>query len=153
MLNPPQTDKYKAIKDKLISVLSESNDKKIKKLMSDITLGDMKPSQLLNEMRRLGDTAVPPESLKTLWLQRLPPHVQSILATSGDSLENLAVMADKITDIEQPQIAAVTQVSPSTTLLLQTLIKEIEEIKINQRSFHQTPNQFRPPSRSREPSR
>lgn len=79
--------------------------------------------------------------------------MQSILATSGDSLENLAVMADKITDIEQPQIAAVTQVSPSTTLLLQTLIKEIEKIKINQRSFHQTPNQFRPPLRSREPYR
>lgn len=94
--------------------------------MSDITLGDMKPSQLLNEMRRLGDTAVPSEILKTLWLQRLPPHVQSILATSWDSLENLAVMADKITDIEQPQIAAVTQVSPSTTLLLQTLKKLTE---------------------------
>lgn len=99
---PPTTGKYEGLKQRLINVFSDSEEQKLRKLLSSVNLGDRKPSQLLNEMTNLGSTAVPEELIKTLWLQRLPTNIQSILATSTDTLANLAKMADKIAEIQQP---------------------------------------------------
>jgi len=90
---------YEALKRRLIERFSESEELWLKKLLSDIELGDQRPSHLLSEMRELASGKVSDELLKTLWLQRLPTQVKIILAASGDSLVNLACMADKITEV------------------------------------------------------
>lgn len=114
LINPPQLGKYERIKNRLISIFSDSSEKKLRKLLSETSLGDRKPSQLLNEMTRLGGSSVSQEILKTLWLQHLPTQIQSVLEASSDSLENLSKMANKIAEIEQPQSFAVAADNHST---------------------------------------
>ncbi|KAF5283066.1 hypothetical protein FQR65_LT14083 [Abscondita terminalis] len=130
ILDPPTAGKYDALKTKLVEIHSDSNSRKLKRLISELELGDKRPSQLLSEMARLGGTSLPKDLLKTLWLQRLPPHIQSILATSTDSVDKVAEMADKIAEIEQPQTCTVTVPQPDkTSELLNQLIKEVAELK------------------------
>lgn len=129
--SPPATDKYEGLKAKLESIFSDSREKKLRRLLSDIDLGDRKPSQLLNEMSRLGGNSVSQELLKTLWMARLPSQVQSILTTSSDSLPKLAQMADKIMEIDQPRtyaVAANTSTDDLTKTVLQ-LTKEVAELR------------------------
>lgn len=137
--NPPAANKFEGIRSSLIDIYSESSEKKLRKLLSEVSLGDRKPSQLLNEMSRLGGSAVS-EVVRTLWMQLLPATVQSVLTTSSDSLENLAKMADKICEIGQPRVYS-TQTDESTLLnMVKKLSEQVEELRSTQ--YHQT-NQYR----------
>lgn len=95
-LDPPKTEAYSTVKKRLISEFSDSEQKRLKTLISDLTLGDDKPSLLLRRMRQLAGTRLNDDLLQTLWLQRLPAQVQAILSVSEDTLDKLALMADKI---------------------------------------------------------
>ncbi|EFA07205.2 Retrovirus-related Pol polyprotein from transposon 297-like Protein [Tribolium castaneum] len=128
--NPPAVNQYEGIKQRLISTFSDSQERQLRKLLSEIDLGDKKPSQLLNEMKRLGDSAVSDELLKTLWLQRLPTHVQSVLATSSDPIQNLAQMADKIVEIQHmSSVCTVTTPTEDMSAAILQLTKEVAALK------------------------
>ena len=77
-------------------------------------LGDRNPSQLLLRMQQLlGDSGPAPDSafVRQLFLQRLPPSVSIVLASSSAtlSLPQLAEMADKILEVvNPPAVIAVT---------------------------------------------
>ncbi|KAF8785338.1 hypothetical protein HNY73_010891 [Argiope bruennichi] len=58
--------------------------------------GDRKSSRLLVEMRNKAGNKISEEVLKSLFLQRLPTHVQQILAIAKYKLERLVEMADGI---------------------------------------------------------
>lgn len=147
---PPSTNKYQGIRNKLTGIYADSNEKNLRKLLSDIDLGDRKPSQLLNEMTRLGGTAVSSELLKTLWMARLPAHMQSILTTSSDPLQNLAQMADKIAEIERPRVYAATMEPRNDDIAgaIQKLTLEVAELKS---TMNGNARRVRP--RSRTPAR
>lgn len=104
--NPPESDRYTKLKKRLISAFSDSEQKRVKDLLSNITLGDDRPSHLLRKMRQLADEKVNEEFLKTLWIQRLPLETQAILSVSEGDLDKLAQMADKILEISPNQVAA-----------------------------------------------
>lgn len=72
---------------------------RIRKLLSEIQLGDVKPSQLLRKMRELAGKSLSDDFLTTLWFQRLPSEIQTVLSVSSESLDNLAKLADKIIDV------------------------------------------------------
>ncbi|XP_008189245.1 uncharacterized protein LOC103311416 [Acyrthosiphon pisum] len=74
---PPEANKYDTLKARLINIFTDSEEKKLRKLLSEVELGDRKPSTLLNEMQRLGGSALSAELLKSLWLQHLPVATQS----------------------------------------------------------------------------
>lgn len=97
--NPPGTGKYLAIKDKLISHLSESDAARLQRLLGGMILGDQKPSQLLSTMRMTSNNDLSDQALRNLWLQRLPREMQAILAVSNETLDALAALADKINDV------------------------------------------------------
>ncbi|GFQ93670.1 uncharacterized protein TNCT_139151 [Trichonephila clavata] len=100
LFKPPATDKYNELKVRLIAEFSDSANKQIRKLLSELQLGDDKPSHLLRKMRVLASgTSLNDDFLKTLWLQRLPSEIQSILSVSLETLENLAKLADKIAEV------------------------------------------------------
>lgn len=82
-----------------------SDGLKVNRLLTELDLGDRKPSHLLREMRILAGTSVKDDFLKSMFLQRLPLNIKTILATSNDSLGNLAAMADKIIEISPPSCA------------------------------------------------
>ena len=119
LLTPPPTDKYKALKTRLLAEFSASENEQIRRLISELHLGDDKPSHLLRKMRGLGGTSVKDDFLKTLWLQRLPAEMQAILSISTESLDNLAKMADKISEVRSTQadsnVFAVGQAAPATS--------------------------------------
>lgn len=99
VLHPPENDKYKNLKDMILKEYSDTEHKKMSKLLSDMTLGDKKPSHLLNEMRRLGGANITDEFLKTLWMQRLPEQTRAIISASTGDLTALATLADKVEEV------------------------------------------------------
>lgn len=154
LLNPPVENKYEAFKNKLIGVFSDSQEKKLNKLLGEITLGDKKPSQLLSEMTMLGGTITSPDLLKTLWMQHLPPHMQSVLAASTDNLEQLAVMADKIAEIPQPRAYATAVPSEDTTSeVIRNLTNKIDSLQLQLDKVCRTRDRLShgPRNRSRTP--
>lgn len=108
VLNPPANDMYEAIKTRLINRFEETENKKLKNLLNDLSLGDMRPSDLLLKMRELSCNKVGEDLLRTLWLQRLPLTIQTVLSTSTDTLAQLSIMADTMFEVsEAPTVAAV----------------------------------------------
>lgn len=99
VLRPPATNKYENLKEKILEAFSESEHKKMTKLLENIALGDQKPSSLLNEMKRLCTVDISDDFLKTLWLQRLPTQARIMLSTNNVPLAELAKIADKIVEI------------------------------------------------------
>lgn len=132
---PPSTEKYKALKERLIEIHSESQESKIRKLLQGIELGDQRPSQLLSRMRSLAGSAVGEPLLKSLWLARLPNQMQSILAALSDDLPQLAAAADKINEMATGHINAVMVPAPQPLtqnpleLQVAQLTKELSELK------------------------
>ncbi|KAL7724852.1 hypothetical protein ACLKA6_012837 [Drosophila palustris] len=92
---------YGNLKRNIIERFCESEQKKIQKLLSDIDLGDRRPTQLLNELRGLAKDRINEDFLKSLWMQRLPPHARAILQASNDDLSGMAKLADKILEQQQ----------------------------------------------------
>lgn len=101
VLNPPAARKYDNLKRCIIARFSDSAHSKIQKLLSEMSLGDQKPSQMLAEMRRLGGTTVSDDLMKTLFLKSLPQQVRAILSTSDVGLTPLAELADTILEVSQ----------------------------------------------------
>lgn len=100
--DPPEANKYTALKERLIRNFTDSEERKLKKLLSEVTLGDLRPSQLLRKMQELAGNRMSAEVLKSLWLQRLPVQTQVILTTSTEEATTLAQMADKIAEVTRP---------------------------------------------------
>lgn len=97
VLSPPEKDKYANLKKAIIERYSDSEQSRMRKLLSDVDLGDKKPSQLYNELRQLGGEKINADFLKNIWLQRLPPSVQAILVSiTGQESSVLTTVADSV---------------------------------------------------------
>lgn len=146
VISPPENDKYANIKGKIIDCFADSSQKKLEKLMSDLTLGNQKPSQLLNRQRDLGGTTISEDFLKSLWLRQLPINVQSILAAHTGSLNEMAQLADKIVEVGQPSSSGAFSVTnyEATIATLTNKVADLES-KLNSR-------QSRSPHRNRSKS-
>lgn len=99
VLRPPPTHKYETLKTRLQERFAESEERRFKKLLGNIDLGDRLPSHLWREMRELAGEAFDEDLLKSLWLKRLQPHAQAILSTSNENIARLLTMADKIHEV------------------------------------------------------
>ncbi|GFX38970.1 retrovirus-related Pol polyprotein from transposon opus [Trichonephila clavipes] len=150
LLNPPAVKPYATLRIRLCSQYVESEEQRLRGLISGMQLGDRKPSRLLLEMRSKADSRISEELLKSLFLHRLPTHVQQILAISNDQL---AEMADGIMAVANP--------TPSVHVIdtekqdLQTMLVEISSrlsrLETRERSTSRGPRRrFRCRSTSRE---
>jgi hypothetical protein len=159
--SPPQENYYTVIKDRLISVYEESNSAQTKKLLSQVELGEQKPSQLLRRMKTLNKEKFPETTIQMMWLDHLPAHVRSVLTVSEafkikTTLEDLALLADKMMEhtptTSSHQIAAVASASvlpqpsppplPSTsTLDTQYLIGEIRRLSLEVAELRSRPRE------------
>ncbi|XP_035232910.1 uncharacterized protein LOC118204722 [Stegodyphus dumicola] len=131
LTKPPDNGKYPAIKKRLIEIFADSETQKTRKLMTELELGDKKPSQLLCEMRNLAAEKVPDEFLKTLWMQRLSLDTRSILSVSSDDLSKLSTMADKIWELNpNPSQVARIVFSPFDNITSEDLQKQISNLTL-----------------------
>lgn len=103
VLSPVSDTKYTELKKRLIAEFKDSEQKRLKALVSEIPLGDERPSHLLRKMRNLAGSSLQEDMLKALWLPRLPVQAQAILSVSNETkLDPLALLADKILEVSAP---------------------------------------------------
>lgn len=108
---PPASDRYKAIKAALLNHFCVSQEKQFRTLISGLELSSRRPSDLLAEMNRLGGHNMDPKFIRTLWMDRLPAHVQvALTAADGLALGAMASLADRIMEI--PTDASLARVMP-----------------------------------------
>lgn len=109
--NPPKQNMYDTLKSALLAEFQDSEEKRLQKLLENVHMGDKRPSAMLREMRQLSSGKMSEDMLKSLWFQRLPSTIKAVLSVSSDSLDKLAVMADKIN--EQLDTSSLCQVGTS----------------------------------------
>lgn len=161
--NPPSSNKYKAIKTALVQRLSDSQGQRIKQLLEQEELGDRKPSQFLRHLATLAGTTVPDELLRTLWLGRLPPQTQAILASrADDKLYDVAEQADRIHEVNHralvlstahPQAAAAALPQNQWMNHIEVLTKQVAALTMQMTTMAKTFQEDRERSRSRNRSR
>ena len=165
LLNPPQVDAYKALKEQLIRRMSESEQRRLQLLLTEEELGDRKPSQLLRKMNQLlGERKLETGILKQLFVQRLPTNVQLILSTASTALSNeqLANLADRIMDVplftssvhsvhvpSPPTTASVTSSPSPIETAISSLQDEIKRLSMQVRTLQ---GNMRDRERSRSPA-
>ncbi|GFT38281.1 transposon Tf2-6 polyprotein [Nephila pilipes] len=109
--DPPENEKYNTLKKALLNRLTDTEESRLKKLLTDLELGYKRPSDLLRQMKSLAGNSISDEIIKSLWLQRLPQQTQAILTISNDTLDKIAEMADKIIAVySSSEICQVTKV-------------------------------------------
>lgn len=162
--SPPPKNQYSFLKTELIRRLSISEEQRIRQLLSDVELGDRKPSQFLRHLKSLGGSASPDQKfLRELWMRRLPQNIQAILTSQSDlDLDKLADLADKIIELSGPSSSvfctssAPMAIAPPTDLLQDLTAKVAELTKqvsaLSSRSRSVSRDDSRQSSRSSSPS-
>ncbi|GFX41297.1 transposon Ty3-I Gag-Pol polyprotein [Trichonephila clavipes] len=84
IVNSKSDTKYTDSKNRLLSLFKESENLHIKRLLTGIELGDMKPSQLLQKLKTFGTSDISDNLIKTLWLEKLPGSIKNILVVSDE---------------------------------------------------------------------
>ena len=152
ILKPPDANPYDRLKDELIRRTTASEQRCLQLLFNAEELGDWTPSQLLRRMQQLlGDKAATADHsfLRQLFLQRLPPIVRMVLASTKDDeeLESLASLADKVVEVATPVVSTVQTTQLSTEV--EQLRSEIADLKKLVTSFSTRPKHI---PRRRTPS-
>ena len=105
--NPPEHDKYGALKAHLLKAFGLSDSERARRLLSLNGLGDCKPSELMDKMLSLLGSHKPDLLFTELFLQQLPTQVRSALAnTIITDCRTLAEEADKFFLAGQQSCAA-----------------------------------------------
>lgn len=129
-------DIYQRIKKRLISTYSASSEAQLRQLLKGEVLSSGKPSHILSRIRNLSGGKCSDDILKTIFLDQLPSQHRAILASLPfDTLDNLALSADKISDATAPLSNDVASVTPIPTndngieAKLDLITAEIAEMK------------------------
>ncbi|KAF6197787.1 hypothetical protein GE061_008753 [Apolygus lucorum] len=88
LLKPLSNTPYTDLMIRLQTEFEISEGRKVSKLLTELDLGDRKPSQLLREMRSLAEVRFKTTFSKQCFFKRLPVHIRAILASSSDPLDN-----------------------------------------------------------------
>ena len=141
----PEQEPYDWLKAELVRQLSTSREQCVRQLLSHEEMGDQTPSQFLRHLKSLAPD-VPHDFLRTIWVSRLPPHVQAILAgqTEG-SLDSASHIADRICEVTS--LPTTASISPSTPDNTARLLERIEELSRQVASLRASETHSRPHSR------
>lgn len=152
------SNRYSLAKERLLNIFKESEEKQLKRLLTGLELGDSKPSQLLRQMQSLGSPDLSSKLLRTLWLEKLPLSIKNILIVSDESLEKLALMADKMLEMTPHAEFCSTDTMTSTIsdqailnkllLKIEALEKKVETLSLNHQSRSRSQGSSRSRSRS-----
>ncbi|GFW48999.1 retrovirus-related Pol polyprotein from transposon 412 [Trichonephila clavipes] len=90
-------------------------------------------------MKELSNGQLQDDFLQSLWLQRMPPHIQTVLSASSEPLDKLAIIADKVSEVvcASSTICAATTVPPpsqssscSVQPTMDSLARQIQELSL-----------------------
>lgn len=95
----PQERKYEHIKPIIIAHFSDSQQKRFREAINDVQLGDAKPSQLFQKMKRLASDSLTETALTDLWAARLPEMAHAAVIQMKESpIKDRLVAADALVD-------------------------------------------------------
>lgn len=120
---------FSALKTRLIAECQESSDQQFDRLINEPQLGEQRPSQLYRRMAAISKNAnVDIETVKKLWLRRLPIAVRTaLIAQDEKDSEKMIALADRIAETSRQGIVAelkTTVPNESDT----DLVKEIRDM-------------------------
>lgn len=145
----PPNEKYAYIKAALTTHFADSQTRRLNRVLSEMPLGDLRPSQLYHNMARVAGTALGESALIDLWASRLPQITQAaVVAATGAVAERLAT-ADRVHEsigLRQNQVANIVPAAV-TMPEFERLIQHIEE------KFRRLRDEFPRERQSRENSR
>ncbi|XP_039949810.1 uncharacterized protein LOC126766014 [Bactrocera neohumeralis] len=125
----PTSARYQFIRTKLIENFTESQQRRLQRVLRDMPLGDRRPSDLFNEMKRAAGSALSESILHDLWVNRLPQYAQAaIIATNVPIVDKLKI-ADSIVETMQMREVRIHEVSASNHTTDNDLRTEIAELK------------------------
>ena len=160
IISPPSSEKYNALKKRIIDSYAVSSEIQLKKLLGGIEIGDDKPSHFLQRMKSLSGGQVNNDILRTLFLERLPDKIKTILAVcDGTDVDKLALQADKISEAISNSTYFVSAVSTSNnsgdelSRKLDQIMSRIESLESRSRSHHRTDTPARLKSRDKSQNR
>ena len=111
-LEPKPADVYSQIKNQLIKSFSISAETRLRKLLRGEVVSEGKPSLLLTRLRALNGGNCSDAVIKSVFLEQMPSQIRAILALSNvDDLQELANLADKVSEASQPlnyQVASIS---------------------------------------------
>ncbi|CAB0040203.1 unnamed protein product [Trichogramma brassicae] len=93
-------DRYNKLKEFLIQKYTDTTQQQIKKLFSQCTLGDKKPSEFYAELLNNAKDHAPPKTVLLLWAEALPQSIALYIddeVAAGD-VEKAVAKADRIQD-------------------------------------------------------
>ncbi|BHF59615.1 hypothetical protein SprV_0100257600 [Sparganum proliferum] len=130
---PPTEAPHTALKEALISRISLSTQKRLQRLISEEDLGDRKPTQLLRRLEQLADgQKLDTTMFKQLFLQRLPPSVQAILAPNipSSTVQTLAETADRILQYYQPPVTVNVASRSTIAPTIEDVVKRLHALTL-----------------------
>ncbi|XP_024939242.1 uncharacterized protein K02A2.6 [Cephus cinctus] len=111
--DPPETDRYSTLKNRLLAIFGESERARWHKLQ-ELELGDQKPSMLLNSMRRLAGDQLGDGALQNMFRDKLPEQIRILLAMEPEpELEKLAARADRMIEATRSHVAQISSKDPA----------------------------------------
>lgn len=94
----PTAQKYAYIKAALTNHFAESEQRRLRRVLSEMPLGDQRPSQLYHSMQRVAGATLTENALIELWSTRLPSHTHAAIAASTATVAEKLKIADAITE-------------------------------------------------------
>lgn len=146
--------KFEQLKQALITTYAETATEKFEKLISNESLGDMKPSLALNKIKALASNTVTEDFIKKLWLKRLPQSIKQVLSASSDPLDNLSQMADKMWEVTDRGTICGVEKGNSLDKTLQSIQQQLQKManRLNAIENNRTSRRDSTPHRSRNRS-
>ncbi|BHF74060.1 hypothetical protein SprV_0401714400 [Sparganum proliferum] len=125
---PAKEAPYTALKEVLISRISLSTQKRLQRLISEEDLGDRKHTQLLRCLELADGQKLDATMFKQLFLQRLPPSVQAILAPNipSSTVQMLAETADRILQYYHPPVTVNVASRGTIAPTIEDIIKRLD---------------------------
>lgn len=122
----PAVNRFDFVRSKIIEHFADSEQRRLNRLLSEMPLGDRKPSELYYEMKRVAGTTLGEAALKGLWIKRLPDIAQAVVAASTGNAADFTKIADSIWDaVSTNNIRAISKNGPSEIDVLRQAIADL----------------------------
>lgn len=123
----PADGKYEFAKQILVAHFADSEQRKLNRLLSEMPLGDKRPSELFHDMKRVAGNVLGEAALKGLWTQRLPEAARPVIAASSGTAADFTKIADSIVDALAPRNIQQVAAAPLNELgELKAVIAELQ---------------------------
>jgi hypothetical protein len=154
-------DNYTALKAIILERFTSTTEEKLRRLVSQEAMGDRTPSQFLRHLQSLSDKNAQDKLLRTLWVDKLPPQLQTVVAQHPDlAIADVAKIADSVHGVlkTQPPMCAATSAPSSITNstsdpALQEVLRRLEVLEVRSRAPDRNRGGEKRRSRSRSQTR